>query len=105
MAKFIMIATSTAKEGREEEYNAWYDQTHIADICAVPGFKSGQRWRAVPEASPNTPPADYIAIYEIEADDASQCVDELLRRAGAGEMQISEDIDMESANIWIYRKY
>ncbi|MEZ5744766.1 MAG: DUF4286 family protein [Sphingomonadaceae bacterium] len=105
MAKYIMVATSTAKEGRDAEYNAWYDTHHLKDVCAVPGFTSGQRWRAMPEASPNTPPADYIAIYEIEADDPSKVVGELLRRAQAGEIELSADIDMDSANIWIFEKY
>lgn len=105
MPQYIMIATSTAHEGRDAEYNEWYDNTHLPDVCAVPGFTSGQRWRAVPEASPNTPPADYIAIYEIEADDPGAAVNELMRRAGAGEISLTDAIDMSTANIWIYAKY
>ena len=30
---------------REEEFNAWYDLEHLAQVVALPGFVSGRRYR------------------------------------------------------------
>lgn len=104
MAKYLMVVTSGAKEGRDEEFNAWYDGTHIHDICAIPGIAAGQRWDAL-EGSPNPAPAPYLAIYEIEADDPTQVVAELGRRAAAGEIEQTESLDFDTAKIWLYKKH
>lgn len=99
-----MVVTSGAREGRSEEYDAWYDGTHLAEICAVPGVVSGRRYDAFP-ASPNPQPAPCLAIYEIEADDPSAVVGEMMRRAQAGEMSRSDALDPETARIWVYQAH
>jgi hypothetical protein len=105
MAKYVMVVPSSAKEGRDAEYNDWYDSTHIHDICAVPGIKSGRRFDAMPEVSMGPPPATYLAIYEIETDDIAGVMAEMGRRAAAGEMVQSDALDIESARIWIYKQH
>jgi len=45
--------------GIEEEFNRWYDQEHIPERLAVPGFTSATRFRAV-EGSPR-----YLTLYEL----------------------------------------
>lgn len=105
VSKYLMVVTSGAKDGRDAEYNEWYDSTHIHDVCAVPGITSGQRWDAMPEASINPPPAPYLAIYEIDADDPTSATGELMRRAQAGEISHSDAIDLDTAKIWIYKQH
>lgn len=106
MAKFVMVVTSSAKDGRDDEYNAWYDNTHIHDICAIPGVVSGRRLDAVP-VTPNPQPADYLAIYEIEidADNPGPVLQEMMKRSEAGEMEMTDSLDLESANIWMYKQH
>lgn len=103
MPKFVMVATSGALAGREDEYNAWYDETHVHDILAIPGVQSARRFDAVPQ-SPNAPPAPYLAIYEIEADDISAVIAELGRRAMAGEIRRGEALDRSAAQVWFYQQ-
>lgn len=105
MANYIMVVTSGAQPGQEEEYNTWYDNQHIHDICAVPGIGKGQRWDGIQEVSPNPLPAPYLAIYEIEADDPAEVLAEMMRRSQAGEIPMTESIDLETAKIWIYKKH
>ena len=100
-----MVVTSGAKDGRDAEYNEWYDNIHIHDVCAVPGITRGQRWDAMPEASVNPPPAAYLAIYEIDADDPRSATNELMRRSQAGEIVHSDAIDLSTASIWIYKQH
>ena len=105
MANYLMVATSIAKDGRDDEYNEWYDTQHIHDVSAAPGMGAGQRWDAMPEASPNQPPAPYLAIYDIEADDPGGAVKEVMRRVETGEMPMTDSIDIAKAQIWVYKKH
>jgi hypothetical protein len=102
MANYILVVPSSAKAGKDDDYNRWYDETHLGDLLAIPGVKSGKRYDADP-ASPNTPDANYVAVYEIETDDPGAVMAELGRRAMAGEMEISPALDPASAKMWLYK--
>ncbi len=102
MGKFLMVVTSAAQPGRDDDYNAWYDGTHLAEICSLPGVTSGRRYDAIP-ATPHPQPAPYLAIYEIEAEDPGSVLGELMRRGQAGEMSTSDALDASSAQIWMYQ--
>jgi hypothetical protein len=43
----------------EEEFNAWYNTEHIAQITSIPGFINGRRYMAL-EGIPK-----YLALYEL----------------------------------------
>jgi len=103
MGKYVLVVPSSAMPGRDDEYNAWYDDIHIHDLLAIPGIKSGRRFVPSP-ASPMPPPASYLAIYEIECDDPGAVMAELNRRAMAGEMQQSDAIDLASAQLWVFEE-
>lgn len=64
MARGLLVVQSQpADPGREDEYNAWY-AAHLEDVRAVPGFVSARRYKV-----PGSEPGEYLAVYEIEADD------------------------------------
>ncbi len=46
----------------EEEFNAWYDDEHLAERLGVPGFRSVRRW--VADAKPGE--GKYLATYELD---------------------------------------
>ena len=102
MAKYLLLATSQAKPGREDEYNHWYDTNHLRDVCAVPGITSGRRFEADPR-SPARPDADCIALYEIDTDDPTTVFTELQRRAQTGEMTLTDALDYSSAKLMLFR--
>jgi len=71
MAKYTFVVLTNPVEGKEDEYNKWYNQHHIPDVISVPGFVSGHRFRLADtqfggEASRAF---KYLALYEIETDD------------------------------------
>lgn len=103
MGKYVLVVPSSAKEGRDDDYNEWYDNQHIHDLLAIPGIKSGRRFAPDP-ISPMPPPASYLAIYEIETDDIGSVMMEMNRRAQAGELPTSDALDMESAKMWIFQE-
>lgn len=102
MPNYTMIVASSSKEGREAEYESWYDNIHIKDVFSVTGVKSGRRLAARPDASPNPPPGAQIAIYEIETDDPVSIMQEIGQRTGSGEFGMTDAIDLQSTRIWFY---
>lgn len=103
MAKLVLVATSSAQEGRDDDYNAWYDEVHLADVCAIPGVISGRRFTASP-ASPYPVPASYLAIYEIETDDPAGVMAELRSRAASGQMKMTDSLDRASTQLWLWEE-
>jgi hypothetical protein len=103
MGKYVLVVPSSAKQGRDDDYNQWYDNQHIQDLLAVPGIKSGRRF--VPSAaSPMPAPANYMAIYEIETDDIGAVMADLGGRAAAGKMLVTDALDRESARMWVFEE-
>lgn len=73
MAKAIMVVhTRPVSEDKEDQYNEWYTEEHLADVVSVPGFGSARRFvlsetPAVEGLPPNG--FKYMAIYELDTDD------------------------------------
>lgn len=81
-----VVRTRPVSPDRDGELNEWYDGTHVPELLAVPGFVSARRFRRVGgDGGP-----EYLAVYEIEADDLAAPVQELRRRSAAGETTRSD---------------
>ena len=64
MAKRGLLLTLTEPPAAmEEEFNAWYEDEHLPERLAIPGFRSARRWVA------NGQPGEgkYLATYELES--------------------------------------
>ena len=44
----------------EDDFNRWYDEEHVPERMAIPGFLTGRRYRAI-EGGPK-----YLAVYEMD---------------------------------------
>jgi Domain of unknown function (DUF4286) len=53
------------EEEYEAELNAWYDEEHVPERLACPGFLSAHRYRLAEGSSPGQ--SRYLAIYELES--------------------------------------
>jgi len=83
MPKGIMVVQSSPSDpSREDEYNDWYDNTHLPEVLAVPGFVSARRYKVFGGAGPSQ--HAYLAVYELEADDLTAPVRELRARSASG---------------------
>lgn len=103
MAKYVMVVQSQAQEGRDDDYNEWYDTVHLADILALPGVKSGRRFdfAAGMVGEPGRP---YLAIYEVETDDVSAVMAEMGKRSMDGTMRQSDSLDAPASVLWFYKE-
>lgn len=85
MPKGIMVVQSDpARPDLEDAYNDWYDNTHVPEICAVPGFVSARRYKVHGAAAAGAGAPAYLAIYEIDADDLTAPAAEWRARSAAG---------------------
>jgi hypothetical protein len=96
-----LIVLTNPAEGREDEYNEWYDGKHLQDVLALKGFRAAQRFRFRPGQLGETAPFQYLAIYEVEGLTVAEAEAELLGAASDKErMPISKAMARERATWW-----
>jgi hypothetical protein len=81
-----LIVYSNPVEGREDEYNEWYDTVHLDEVLALGPFTAAQRFVAT-EHQMRPQQHRYVAIYEYEGtpEDAERAL-----RAGMASMRLSD---------------
>jgi hypothetical protein len=100
MAQYFFVVITNAVPGKEQEFNTWYDQQHLADVLRIPGFVAARRFEL---AQPQSDlPGRYLALYELETDDPQAALAELTRRAGTEQMVMSEALDASNASVTLF---
>lgn len=104
MPRYKMLVLSRPVEGREAEFNEWYQQVHLKQIVEIPGFVSAQRFKMASnmrgdEAWP------YAAIYEIETDDIEAARREMEARAMDERIARSAAFDYNTVYASIYEPF
>jgi len=88
----IIVYSGPADASREAEYNRWYDEVHLPEVCSIPGIVSARRFSL--SATQRTPPdaltPRYAAIYELDTDDIQNVADEIGDRLASGAMHMSD---------------
>jgi len=104
MARYKMVVMSKPAAGREQEYNDWYQNVHLKDVCGVKGVVSAQRFRFSLSLVQGSDPLPYLAIYDIETDDINQTLADLTGRVAAGQMVISTALSLENSFGAVYEE-
>jgi hypothetical protein len=89
MKKWLFVVESNCSDPeREQEFDDWYNETHLPDMLEVTEIVRATRYRNV---SPQTGEAKYLALYEFETDDlaASLARADKLVQEKAGQGRIS----------------
>jgi hypothetical protein len=98
MARGVMIVgTRPSDPSREGEFNEWYETTHVPELCEIPGIVSARRF-ALSQAQLFPPDAtrhEYVAIYEIDAENVQGVIDELGARMASGTIHMSDVVEMD----------
>ena len=103
MGRCMLVVMSDAKEGGEDEFNAWYTNEHLADIVAMPGFRSAKRWR-LRTLNMGAFSNKYLAIYDIDADDPEKAVDDMFALRDTPAMPLSPAFDLDTCNVAIFEE-
>jgi len=64
--KHVFMALTDAVDGREEEFNHWYDTEHVPDVVFVEPFLSGRRFKLVGGVGPRR--WGYVSMYRLIGD-------------------------------------
>jgi hypothetical protein len=101
MAKYVYVVMTNPVEGREDEFNDWYTNGHLADILRL-GFQSAQRFQLASMRSPQVCGQKYLAIYEVETDDIDAVNEAMIKAAGTPALQLSTAMDFASIQTWFF---
>ncbi|MGE6743570.1 hypothetical protein ACQKGC_25160 [Allorhizobium pseudoryzae] len=94
MQKHIFIVYTNAVEGRDDEYNNWYDDQHLNDVLKIPGVVAAQRFALSYKQRLDPPfPWKYAAIYEIETDNLDDVITPLKEWIGTDRMPRSDAME------------
>ncbi|MEL0020080.1 MAG: hypothetical protein VW709_09390 [Rickettsiales bacterium] len=99
MAKHVVVVLSEPVEGREAEFDEWYENTHIREVLATTGWTSGQRFELTAEKGAKCP-LKYLAFYEAEAESGEAVVAKL--DATRDQRQQSDSFDWKRAALWVF---
>ncbi|MGZ0190148.1 MAG: hypothetical protein ACKVH0_19470 [Alphaproteobacteria bacterium] len=71
-----VVMADVADPAKEEEWNAWYDHSHVPNLVQIPGYLSGARFRIKTDPRFGDKPMGpkYLALYEW---DGPHCLDTL----------------------------
>ncbi|KAF9010287.1 hypothetical protein BDQ17DRAFT_1234693 [Cyathus striatus] len=72
-AKYVLVATTAVPVGLDQEFNKWYEESHLDEIARVPGWCTCRRYRLLNaiELGSNKPATiihNYVAIHEWDND-------------------------------------
>jgi len=102
MGRHVMVVYTNPVEGEEDEYNKWYDETHLPDVVAVPGVVSGRRLQLAEVAGVGEGATHkYLAFYEIDGDPAAVMA-EIGARVANGQMFLSSAADLAGSSLSIF---
>ena len=98
MAKHMLLVFTNPTEGKEDEYNKWYDEIHLGEVLEVPGIVRAQRF-AVADVMPGVTDHKYVAIYDLDTEDPAGVVSAL--GAALPGMNMSDAIDTKTAKMTV----
>ena len=114
MARYKWLVFTNCAEGRDADFNRWYDEIHLPDVLRVPGIVEAARSRldeaqlvvledGMQLCGPDRIGAKfrYLAVYVFDTEDPSAVIEEVIARAGTPRMEMSDAL----AEVWtvLYR--
>ena len=97
------LVFSNPIEGREDEFNEWYDTVHLPEVLATPGMRTAQRFKIretdITHNSVMPKPAHrYLLVYEMEGD-VDEIMGKIQEAALSGAVQMSDSLDLMNVSM------
>lgn len=104
MPRYKMIALTRAVEGRDAEFNEWYQNVHLVELCSMPGVMGAQRYKlTAPLQGYDDRP--YLAIYDIECDDIRATLGAIGAASASGKMTPCDAADSANAYTVVFEEF
>lgn len=99
----VQLIFTNAADGKDREFNEWYDTVHLRDLLATPGVVSVQRFELCDTESSHAEGADppahrYLTIYELEGE-VDVIMAKIREAAASGAMEISDSLDVGTVSM------
>jgi hypothetical protein len=65
---YRFVALVNAKDGQDDEFNAWHSGRHLPEVVRAAGFTRGERLRLVNGSSGGNTVYRYLVLFEGEGD-------------------------------------
>lgn len=94
---YYLVFSNPVSDDRIDEFHRWYDEVHIPEVLATPGFVSAQRigLRQTEFAKATEPAQRFGVIYEIEGD-PEQVMGQVSAGVAAGTIHMSDVLDLST---------
>lgn len=72
LTEYVWLVETTVEPEWEQSFNSWYDEIHLNEVAAWPGWLRGARFvsRTEADADEATGSRRYFAIYELNGPEA-----------------------------------
>lgn len=102
MAKrqLVLILTEPT-EGKEDEFNDYYENLHLGEVLATTNLQSAQRFKLVGQAGEPCP-LPYLALYETEAEDAAEVINNL--NESRPQRRQSDSLNRRTGRVWVFEE-
>lgn len=96
---YLHFVQTAAVAGREEDYNRWYTDHHLAEMIQTRGFQTSQRLELADPGRSSPPPARYAALFSFHtADDEA-----VIAAFKAGRRTPSDAADRDATRGYTFR--
>ena len=94
-----MLVFTNAVDGRDDDFNRWYDDTHLTEVLALPEFTGATRARLAAAQVFGDQQYRYLAIYEYGGT-AQEAVDALM--AASATFDMGDSMDMTAQHVVLF---
>lgn len=95
MPRFQYVILSRAHDGCADEFERWYREQHLSDVCGVPGVIAGRLhrmdWQKTYEV--DAPQWQLMTIYELESNDPAALVEHIRSLSGSAQMPGTDSLN------------
>jgi len=100
MAKqHLVLILTEPTQGKEDEYNDYYNNLHLGEVLDTTSLQTAQRFKLVEQAGEGCP-LPYLAVYETEADNAAEVLQNL--NETRSQRQQSDALNLRSGRVWVF---
>jgi len=97
--KHVVVVLTEPNEGKQEEFDDYYENLHLDEVLSSTGWDSAQRFKLVDEAG-SACPLPYLAFYEVEAEKSEDVLKTLNETRSQREQ--SDSLNKRTAGVWVF---
>ena len=97
MSRHLLLVLTNPVDGREDDYNDWYENVHLDEVLQTEGIEAAQRYELTATVGSDSDHR-YLAVYEVDAESTEAAIAAL--NATRPNRQQSDAIDLRGGVIW-----